>query len=132
MFSSMKLTSAAQQLGKKGGKARAAKYDRATLSEWAKKGGRPRKDAQARGDSASSAAKAPTLLERFLGGHSEEELRHFQEHKGEELEPLRTRILQSLSNFSAEDIAKARREARAKQAKSWKKAAARKKRNAGG
>jgi hypothetical protein len=26
----------------KGGKARAAKYDKATLSKWAKKGGRPK------------------------------------------------------------------------------------------
>lgn len=33
---------AAQQLGRKGGKARAAKYDKATLSKWAKRGGRPR------------------------------------------------------------------------------------------
>jgi general stress protein YciG len=30
------------KLGRKGGNARAAKYDRATLSKWAKKGGRPR------------------------------------------------------------------------------------------
>jgi hypothetical protein len=29
--------------GSKGGKARAAKYDKATLSKWAKKGGRPPK-----------------------------------------------------------------------------------------
>jgi len=29
------------KLGKKGGKARAAKYDKATLSKWASKGGRP-------------------------------------------------------------------------------------------
>src|SRR3984893_512036 len=29
-------------LGRKGGKARAKKYDRATLSRWAKKGGKPR------------------------------------------------------------------------------------------
>jgi hypothetical protein len=29
--------------GKKGGKARAEKYDAATLSKWARKGGRPRK-----------------------------------------------------------------------------------------
>lgn len=29
--------------GRKGGKARAAKYDKATLTEWAKKGGRPPK-----------------------------------------------------------------------------------------
>jgi general stress protein YciG len=28
--------------GRKGGKARAAKHDKATLSRWAKKGGRPR------------------------------------------------------------------------------------------
>ncbi|MGA7226349.1 MAG: hypothetical protein WBX16_26075 [Candidatus Acidiferrales bacterium] len=27
--------------GRKGGKARAAKYNKATLSKWAKKGGRP-------------------------------------------------------------------------------------------
>jgi general stress protein YciG len=32
------------KLGRKGGKARAAKYDRATLSKWAKKGGRPPKE----------------------------------------------------------------------------------------
>jgi general stress protein YciG len=30
-------------IGRKGGKARAAKYDKATLSKWAKKGGRPPK-----------------------------------------------------------------------------------------
>jgi general stress protein YciG len=30
-------------IGRKGGKARAAKYDKATLSKWAKKGGRPAK-----------------------------------------------------------------------------------------
>lgn len=29
--------------GSKGGKARAKRYDKATLSKWAKKGGRPRK-----------------------------------------------------------------------------------------
>lgn len=34
--------------GRKGGKARAAKYDKATLSKWAKKGGRPPKQ---KGDS---------------------------------------------------------------------------------
>lgn len=34
---------AAQQLGRKGGQARAAKYDKATLSKWAKRGGRPKK-----------------------------------------------------------------------------------------
>ncbi|MGA7221492.1 MAG: hypothetical protein WBX16_01440 [Candidatus Acidiferrales bacterium] len=28
-------------IGRKGGKTRAAKYDKATLSKWAKKGGRP-------------------------------------------------------------------------------------------
>jgi len=31
-----------KQAGRKGGKARAKKYDRATLSRWAKKGGRPK------------------------------------------------------------------------------------------
>jgi hypothetical protein len=33
------------QIASKGGKARAAKYDKATLSKWAKRGGRPSKDA---------------------------------------------------------------------------------------
>ena len=32
------------KIGRKGGKARAAKYDKATLSKWAKLGGRPRKE----------------------------------------------------------------------------------------
>jgi hypothetical protein len=50
----MKLTSAAAQLGRKGGKARAAKYDAATLSEWAKKGGRPRQDAKGQGEESAS------------------------------------------------------------------------------
>jgi hypothetical protein len=36
-------------LGKKGGKSRAKKYDKATLSKWAKLGGRPRKDAKKKG-----------------------------------------------------------------------------------
>jgi hypothetical protein len=30
------------KVGRKGGRARAAKYDKATLSKWAKKGGRPK------------------------------------------------------------------------------------------
>jgi general stress protein YciG len=30
-------------IGRKGGKARAAKYDKAILSKWAKRGGRPPK-----------------------------------------------------------------------------------------
>lgn len=30
-------------IGRKGGKARAAKYDKKTLSKWAKRGGRPPK-----------------------------------------------------------------------------------------
>ena len=35
------------RIASKGGKARAEKYDRATLSKWAKKGGRPpKKDAK--------------------------------------------------------------------------------------
>ncbi len=33
-----------RELASAGGKARAAKYDKKTLSRWAKKGGRPRKD----------------------------------------------------------------------------------------
>jgi hypothetical protein len=32
------------KIGRKGGKARAAKYGRATLSKWAKLGGRPKKE----------------------------------------------------------------------------------------
>ena len=32
------------KIGSKGGKARAARHDKATLSKWAKKGGRPRKE----------------------------------------------------------------------------------------
>lgn len=32
------------KLGSKGGKTRAEKYDKATLSAWAKKGGRPPKE----------------------------------------------------------------------------------------
>jgi hypothetical protein len=35
-----------KQLASKGGKARAKKYDQATLSEWAKLGGRPKKKTQ--------------------------------------------------------------------------------------
>ena len=31
-----------KRAGSKGGKARAAKYDKATLRRWAKKGGRPK------------------------------------------------------------------------------------------
>jgi len=31
------------EIGRKGGKARAKKHDKATLSKWAKKGGRPKK-----------------------------------------------------------------------------------------
>ena len=34
------------RIGSKGGKARAEKYGRRTLSKWAKKGGRPRKNAK--------------------------------------------------------------------------------------
>jgi general stress protein YciG len=30
------------EIGRRGGKARAKKYDKATLSKWAKKGGRPK------------------------------------------------------------------------------------------
>ncbi len=43
----MKITPAiknyVRQVASMGGKARAQKYDRATLSKWAKRGGRPRK-----------------------------------------------------------------------------------------
>jgi hypothetical protein len=35
-----------RELASMGGKARAKKYDKATLSKWAKKGGRPRKKAR--------------------------------------------------------------------------------------
>ena len=44
-----------EKLSSIGGKARAAKYDHKTLSEWAKKGGRPRKDAQGQEGQAKSA-----------------------------------------------------------------------------
>ena len=37
-----------KQLASAGGHARAKKYDHATLSRWAKRGGRPKKDALAR------------------------------------------------------------------------------------
>jgi len=43
-------------MGKKGGQARAARYDHATLSKWAKLGGRPRKDTQAQGEQGNSAS----------------------------------------------------------------------------
>jgi hypothetical protein len=33
-----------REMAAAGGKARAAKYDKKTLSKWARKGGRPRKD----------------------------------------------------------------------------------------
>jgi hypothetical protein len=33
-----------RRAGSKGGKARAAKYDKATLSKWARKGGRPKRN----------------------------------------------------------------------------------------
>jgi hypothetical protein len=39
-----------KQLASLGGKARAKKYDHAILSEWAKRGGRPKKDANARNE----------------------------------------------------------------------------------
>jgi general stress protein YciG len=35
-----------KRAGSKGGKARAAKYDKAILSKWGKKGGRPKKEEQ--------------------------------------------------------------------------------------
>ncbi len=37
-------------IGRKGGKARAAKYDKAILSKWAKKGGRPPKGKSTKGE----------------------------------------------------------------------------------
>jgi len=37
------VTHYARQFASMGGKARAAKYDKATLSKWARKGGRPPK-----------------------------------------------------------------------------------------
>jgi hypothetical protein len=36
------------KIGRKGGKSRAAKHDKATLSRWAKMGGRPRKNTSKR------------------------------------------------------------------------------------
>lgn len=55
-FQRMKITTEMRkliqgQLAAMGGRARAKKYDHATLSKWAKRGGRPRKDAQAQGAS---------------------------------------------------------------------------------
>lgn len=38
------LQQARRELARKGGLARARKYDKATLSKWAKKGGRPKKE----------------------------------------------------------------------------------------
>ena len=38
-----KLSLYLSELGKKGGKARAKKFDKTTLSKWAKLGGRPKK-----------------------------------------------------------------------------------------
>ncbi len=37
------------KIGRKGGKARAAKHSKAELSKWAKRGGRPRKDKTEKG-----------------------------------------------------------------------------------
>jgi hypothetical protein len=45
-----------KELASAGGKARAEKYDHATLSKWAKRGGRPRKDAQAQIEQSQSAS----------------------------------------------------------------------------
>ena len=39
---------AAKLLGRAGGHARAKKYDKATLSKWGRKGGRPRKESNER------------------------------------------------------------------------------------
>jgi general stress protein YciG len=36
------------EIGRKGGKARAKRHDKATLSKWAKKGGRPPKKGEPR------------------------------------------------------------------------------------
>jgi hypothetical protein len=38
------ITAYLAKLGRKGGKARAARHDKATLVKWAKLGGRPRKE----------------------------------------------------------------------------------------
>jgi transposase-like protein len=45
-----------KQLTSMGGKARAKKYDHATLSEWAKRGGRPRKNSQLEDEKNTSAS----------------------------------------------------------------------------
>jgi hypothetical protein len=39
------------KIGSKGGKARAAKFNKKTLSQWAKKGGRPPKKSSKKGTS---------------------------------------------------------------------------------
>jgi len=45
-----------KQLTSMGGKARAKKYDHATLSGWAKRGGRPRKDSQPQDEQSAGAS----------------------------------------------------------------------------
>jgi hypothetical protein len=50
-----------KQLASVGGKARAKKYDHATLSEWAKLGGRPRKKVLAAQQSATPVRRAVVL-----------------------------------------------------------------------
>lgn len=52
-----------KELASAGGNARAEKYDHATLSKWAKRGGRPRKDAHAQGDQINGAS--PRSKERL-------------------------------------------------------------------
>ena len=51
-----------KQLTSLGGKARAKKYDHSTLSEWAKRGGRPRKDSH--WEDAQGAGASPGRIER--------------------------------------------------------------------
>jgi hypothetical protein len=51
-----------KQLTSMGGKARAKKYDHATLSEWAKRGGRPRKASPPQDE--ESAGASPRSKER--------------------------------------------------------------------
>ena len=47
-----------KQLASIGGKARANKYDHETLSQWAKRGGRPRKDTQEQGEQNSASPRS--------------------------------------------------------------------------
>jgi len=62
-------------IGRKGGKARAAKYDKAMLSKWAKKGGRPPKSKEGNKPCASTDAEMCGGTSFDSGGRLSEKLR---------------------------------------------------------